>query len=898
MPSKKASANDSLDAWLGKAIAFQKKGNLRRAEIFYRRILSVNPEHEHANHFLGLIALETGNPVKAIDLIQKALLRNSTNPFALNHLGNAYMAIGQFDNAKQQFCLALKYRSDFAEVYNNLGVVYQRQNDLLKALEHFTTACEKKEQHLEALCNLAKVQLQLNYLDSSINTSLRLLSFAPSHADSHLNIAICKQRKGIYTEAKTHVEKALSLYPDSAQALLTQGDILGFMKMNSRAIDSYQKALRIDPSFQPALNNLALLYRKMGHLDAAKHYFEILLKLAPHLTSTRINLGSLYREIGDMKSSLECYLDGVLNEPNNDLLHFNLANLYRSQNNYEGALTHFKKALEINPNNIQSHNNLGLLYQSGKHYDLAESHFEKAIKLNQNNGAPYNNLGFVYLSVGKLNEAEHQFLMAIEKSPEDVESYRNLANLYLTTGQYQLAAKYITKSVQLSTNNADSYNEMGILLSNQGDYPGAIVCYKKALECNASLGEVHINLANVYRNINQPSQALVYYDLALKKGLMPIEVHFNKGNLFREQGDFKEAIRQFNKCLELDPSYAKAHRQLVVISGANTAPAQIRQMKEYYNQTDIQRREKIQFAFALGKVHEDMGSYPEAFEYFKAGNTLYRQSFTYDSAKDTTYFDKVIDSFPASLFAKPSCGFAETSSIFILGMPRSGTTLIEQMLSAHPDIYPLGERKELSKLVLYTQTRKEMAFPDFIAHLSNRELQLFGRKYIEVMKDLAEDSRFFTNKMPGNFLLVGLIHLILPNAKIIHAVRDPMDTCLSIFKQFFTVGHNYAYSLEELGRYYRLYARVMKHWKSVVPEAFIEVQYEEMVSQPEENIRQILDYCGLPFADQCLSFHSHHRPVRTASAIQVRQPLYQSSVKKWKNYEAQLEPLHKIIFAD
>jgi hypothetical protein len=297
--------------------------------------------------------------------------------------------------------------------------------------------------------------------------------------------------------------------------------------------------------------------------------------------------------------------------------------------------------------------------------------------------------------------------------------------------------------------------------------------------------------------------------------------------------------------------------------------------------------------FALAKAYDDTGEYERAFDHLAQANAIKRRQMVCDESAELAKMHRVAQVLtPAFISSKAGQGNPSDRPIFIIGMPRSGSTLIEQVLASHPRVFGSGEQRTFGDAVNFFIQPDGPEYPDIVPNLTAGQLNALGSAYLSRMATLVRDDRKFTDKMPANFNFAGLIHLALPHARIIHVGRNPLDTCLSIFATNFGDPLAFAYDLGELGRYYRAYERLMEHWRRVLPEgAMLEVRYEDVVADIEAQARRIVDYCGLEWDDACLAFHKTSRPVRTASVAQVRQPIYKTSVERWRPYERHLGPL-------
>jgi tetratricopeptide (TPR) repeat protein len=408
-------------------------------------------------------------------------------------------------------------------------------------------------------------------------------------------------------------------------------------------------------------------------------------------------------------------------------------------------------------------------------------------------------------------------------------------------------------------NNKDAYNNLGAALREQGDLNEAVASIQRALEIDQNYKEGYLNL----------------------------------GLALRARGDLEEAITHIQHALKIDPGYAEAHNALSSLVRHTEFDEQMRTMEALISRRGLADNQKMHLYFGLGKACEDIKEYGKAFGYLMQGNRLKRATVEYTTSDTREFFEKIKNVFSRDFISHhEGVGFRDDTPIFIVGMPRSGTSLAEQILASHPQVFGAGELRVLSSLTTKRCGNESgSTFPECIPDLDFKAFEALGSDYVKAIREYAQTSRHITDKMPHNFIYVGLIKLILPNAKVIHCTRDPMDNCLSIFKNYFGGPHPYAYDMGELGDYYRLYQDLMEHMRQMLPDYMYELRYEELVSDQEKHTRQLLDYCELPWDESCLSFHNTKRTVRTLSATQVRRPMYKDSVQLWRRYETQLEPL-------
>jgi tetratricopeptide (TPR) repeat protein len=378
-------------------------------------------------------------------------------------------------------------------------------------------------------------------------------------------------------------------------------------------------------------------------------------------------------------------------------------------------------------------------------------------------------------------------------------------------------------------------------------------------------------------------------------------VHLTLGHALKTTGLQKDAIEAYTQAYRIKPDFGDAYWSLANLKTYRFDPDQIASMREREAAPQTQLADRYHLCFALGKALEDSGQYEDAFTYYERGNRLKREEVGYDWRRITAEIDRQIAHCSPALFAdKAGAGHRAADPIFILGLPRAGSTLLEQILASHSQVEGTMELPNVLALAHKLGGRRrideEPEYPANLAELSHEELTEFGEGYIrDTMIHRKLGTPYFIDKMPNNFRHIGLIHMILPNAKIIDARRSAMGCCFSGFKQLFAEGQEFTYGLEEVGHYYRDYVALMGHWDRVLPGKILRVQYEDVVNDLETQVRRLLDFCGLDFEEGCINFHQTERAVRTASSEQVRQPIFKSGVDQWENFSPYLDPLRAIL---
>jgi tetratricopeptide (TPR) repeat protein len=377
------------------------------------------------------------------------------------------------------------------------------------------------------------------------------------------------------------------------------------------------------------------------------------------------------------------------------------------------------------------------------------------------------------------------------------------------------------------------------------------------------------------------------------------DLHLSIGHALKTLGRQKDAIEAYWKAAHVKPSFGDAYWSLANLKTYRFAEADIARMREQEGGT-IPPIDRYHLCFALGKALEDREAFAESFTYYARGNALKKAEIQYrpESTERNTHLQKAV--FSADfLDLRRNAGCESPDPIFVVGLPRAGSTLIEQILASHSQVEGTMELADITRLVVRLQGRtydeRSPPYPAVVADLSAEQLRAFGEKYISDTAVYRTGKTFFIDKNPNNFRHLGLIHLILPNAKIIDARREPMACCFSNFKQLFAAGQEFTYDLQDIARYYRTYVELMAHWDEVLPGKILRVQHEDVVGDLEGNVRRILDFCGLPFERSCLEFYKTERSVRTASSEQVRRPIYQEGLTQWRHFEPWLDPLKQAL---
>jgi Tfp pilus assembly protein PilF len=572
------------------------------------------------------------------------------------------------------------------------------------------------------------------------------------------------------------------------------------------------------------------------------------------------------------------------------------------------------------------------LQRQGK--DARQAAF-KACELLPHDAGAFIDLGVAFQYCGQLDNAAAAYQQALQRKPDSAEAHSNLGNVLKDLGQLDAAAASIRRALAIRPDMADLHNNLGNVLADQGQLDEAIAGYRRALQLKPDLCGAHNNIGLAMQGLERFDEAVASYRSALQISPDFAEAHSNLGNALLDLGRLAEALTCYQRALQLQPNYADAHGNLgsllmhlgriadgerhlstaIALSGGDarslaTALAYLPYRKEdprfqrlesvYGRRESLRKPDRIKLSVAMGQAMESVGEYALAFNAYTEGNRLNHQAHPFDERAADARLDKSRRVFMPELFARFAAmrsGLSDAEQepvpIFIVGMPRSGTTLIEQVLASHPAIFGAGELRKLGELA---QRAEAISLDVRDGEATLQTLRALGREYLEHVRGLAAGRRYVTDKMPDNYQLLWLIRLMLPNAKIIHSLRDPLDTCFSCFALQFASGHEYSYELGMLGRHYVRYRRLMRHWQTALPAGcMLEVRYEDNVADPERQARRMLEYLGLAWDPACLRFHQTERTVSTASAAQVRRPMYGDSIARWKRFKPFLQPLLQAI---
>jgi len=643
----------------------------------------------------------------------------------------------------------------------------------------------------------------------------------------------------------------------------------------------------------------ATVLHAQGRLRDAERLYEIVLNADDRHFDSIYRLGLIRLQQTRFSDAAALFRRALKIDRDSADAHLHLGVALTGLQRLDDAVARYARALALKPDFPEANNNLGYVLQLLGRYEEATGHFEHALAFNPAYPEARNNLANALQMLGRSQEAIAQYERAIAIKPNYAEAHNNLGNVLETLERHEEAITHYQKALAIRPDYAAAHYSYGKALGALGRHDEAIARFQRAIATDPNNAEIHNTLGNLLFVLGRLQEALAHCEKALVIDPNHVDAHNNLGLVLRALGRLDEAMQLFEKAIALAPRKAGAYLSLATSRRFDAADPHFIAMKELErNITVLDTEDQIGLHFALGKIFADLEDPGRAASHLLRGNALKRRRIRYDEAKVLEHFDRIRAVFTAELMRdKRGPGEPSPVPVFIVGMPRSGTTLIEQILASHSKVFGAGELSEFGKAAAAVGTPDHAGFLDSVAMLSESQLQQLGAKYTNAVRTLAPAAERITDKMPGNLIYAGLIHLALPHARIIHARRDPRDMALSCFSILFAYGQEHTYDLEELGRYVRAYLDLMEHWRKVLPRGvMLEVDYENVVDDLEQEARRVVAHCGLEWDDACLSFHKNERPVRSASVTQVRQPIYRSSIGRWRDYEELLQPFLRTLY--
>lgn len=682
---------------------------------------------------------------------------------------------------------------------------------------------------------LAGVHSMLGSMDDVIACCRKVTAIDSGRFDAFYNLGVALQHREKLDEAVESYRRVVALKPEFAPAHANLGMALWKLQKLDEAETASREAIRLDPNQIHAANNLALVLLAKNQLDAAVAVLHDVIRQAPQMPEARHNLALCLR---------------ALERP-------------------DEARTHLKEAVRLKPDYHEAHAELGRLAFSEKRFTDAIASFERAAQLKPDDPEAWMRLGEANWSAEKFTEVLRAVERAVKLRPDWAEAHDILGRAHMEAGgsvieSSQNAEKHFRKAIHLKPDFVDAHLHLAASLRSQGIYPEALDSYRRALalapEHPAAIG----GAASMLEHLSQFDAARELLAPVLERGIDNLDLALPYAAISRYTGEKEQAMELLERIL------ADEGRE---------------------------RPLRMEGHFMLGKLYDGEKDYEQAFRHYHAANDLDPEKF--DIEGNGRSFETLAGYFVKETHhRRPRASNRSRLPVFIVGMPRSGTTLTEQILASHPLVHGAGELMRMDEIKKSLRDLVGEPWPQCVDRLDRKVLDKVAQEHLDWLGRLAGGKARVTDKMPHNFLALGLIDLLFPEARVIHCQRDPMDNCLSIYFQHFNGAHAYANNLEHLGLYYHQYEQVMAHWRKVVRVPILDVRYEQMVAEPEQSARRLVEFCGLAWDDRCLRFYESGRVVSTPSYDQVRQPIYKKSVARWKRYEKFLKPLKQSLGYD
>lgn len=644
-------------------------------------------------------------------------------------------------------------------------------------------------------------------------------------------------------------------------------------------------------TLQVALNHTARLLDRDPKL-AAEQANEIL-KVVPGHPAAALMLGVAQRRTGQGDAALRTLEIVARSQPNWAAAQYELGLALIESGASEAGVASLRRAVGLKADMVEAWRALGDELTTQGDLPGADAAYAQQIKASISD--PNLMAAAAALCENRIPEAEALLRAHLKKFPTDVAALRMLAEVAARLRRFEDSETLLTRALELSPSFAPARHNYAVVLLRQNK------CVEALREAETLLAAEphnpgHKNLkAAILARIGDYPQAIDIYNTVLAAHPNQPKIWMSYGHALKTNGREADSIDAYNRSIALQPGLGEAYWSLANLKTLRFTSQQIDSMRAQLKRTDLGDEDRFHLHFAMGKALEDAGGYAESFEHYSKGNALRRAGIHYSADETTAQTQRSRALFTAEFFAqRRGYGHPSKAPIFVVGLPRSGSTLIEQILSSHSLVEGTMELPDIPALARSITRDSDSGgrYPNPLAALTAEECQALGERYLAgTAIQRKSPAPFFIDKLPNNFLHVGLIQLALPNARIIDARRHPLGCCFSGFKQHFARGQNFTYSLEDIGRYYHDYVALMAHVDTVLPGRVHRVLYENMIEDTEGEVRRLLEYCGLPFEEACLRFYENERAVRTASSQQVRQPIYRGGMDQWRHFEPWLQPL-------
>jgi tetratricopeptide (TPR) repeat protein len=675
---------------------------------------------------------------------------------------------------------------------------------------------------------------------------------------------------------------SVAVSPEIA-ALFTRGRMLHHAGKFAEAEAYYRRILMAEPSNADALNLLGVIAHQMGRHAVAIKMIRAAIRHSGENAGYFSNLGNVLYACGKIDEAVTAHLKAISIKPDCAEAYANLGSALKDQGKVEEAVAAYRQAICIRPDFVEAHNNLGVALNKQSRRDEAIAVYHQVISIRPHDARAFYNLGTTLAEQGKRDDAVAAYSRAIRIKPDFAEAHFNLGVAWKGNGKLDAAVAAYGAAIGIRPDFAEAYSNLAGALNELGRHDEAIAAYRRAISIRPSDAQALYNLGLALGEQGRLDEAIVAYRQAV--GIKPdfTDARCNIGMALKEQGKLDEARALLEGTLEFAPWSAITYRALSYVKKFCANDPHLAAMEKLARDIEsLTPEEQIDLHFALAKAYEDLGERERSFRHLLQGNGLKRKRVVYNEQATFTQFERIRSLFtPLLLHDKLGEGDPSSVPVFIIGMPRSGKTTVERILARHPKFHGAGELDEFRRAAMSLSRSQSSgapaSFPELVPALSGDQLRQLGATYVNAIRPAARGAERIGNTMPANFRFIGLIHLALPNARIIHMRRDPVEVCRSCFATLFRRNnHPYSYDLSELGRHYRAYETMMTHWRRILPaDVMLEVRLEEVVADTERKTRELTAHCGLEWDEACLA---------TANTIEINQ-------LEWWPYKDLLQPL-------
>jgi tetratricopeptide (TPR) repeat protein len=922
----------------------QAAGDGDGAVRIYEEILEREPDHAGALHAFGVMMNRREDYRRAAGLLERAVVLRPTDPVRHVDLGESYRNLGEYRNAIGCCRTALRLRPEYPEGLNTLGLALQGIGDLRGALEPFRRAIALRPEFAPAHTNAGMVLQEIGAMDEALGHFRRAVELEPDSALTRTNLGLALLAGGRVSEALPHFQEAVRLSPDLAVVHHNLGNALRILGHHSEARASYLEAIRLDPNLGLSHFHIGLMLRREGSLGDAVKWCKLAVEREPdnsdlweeladlhqerdepdEADACRQRVGALVpadvavmpigpqralREDGRPDADSEQYPSPRINQPDWAESRFCTGHIIAAAVLQEpvspdeaSGLT--RSTAELEPDVVLARTNLGLAALGRGDVAEALPHFQEAARLCPDLAVVHHNLGNALRILGRPVEARASYLRAIRLDPHLAPSYLHVGMTLRLVGALDDALRWYKLAVDMVPDRPDFWEELAELHRIRDESDQAVECRRRVVELvPADRVDARIALGGALQDDGRPDEAMEQYAIARRIRPDSAQVHFALSGVHEEWGDLSEAESEVRAAIRVRPHFPAAYARLATLLRGGLPDDDLVAIEGLLADPELGSLPRARLLFAIAHVLDAREEYTRAAVCLREANALTldlkrAEGAIYHADDHERFVDRLIRAFDRDFFLRTAgLGLATQRPVFVVGLPRSGTTLVEQILASHPRVYGAGERlfgRRSFESVPAVMGRSGPPI-ECVESMDEYALKRLAGEHLGKLNalDLGRYDRI-VDKLPDNYLYIGLLAVMFPNAVFIHCRRDLRDIAVSCWISDFR-SIRWANDPAHIGARFGQYRRLTEHWKRTLPARVLEVHYEDTVSDLDGVTRRLLDACGVDWDPACLDFHQTKRVVRTASLTQVRQPIYTSSVARWKHYESELAELFDAI---